>query len=99
MIYCKLSKRLATPHKYTKILEVEHVQPIVDGVPEGDPMPQLLVTIDNFAQLMNVSVRMDNLEPMTVWVPEAFLPPSLMEELNPQNWGDSEFGTIKTDDG
>jgi len=54
----------------------------VDGVLEGDPTPRLLVTIDNFAQLMNVSVRMDNLEPMTVWVPEAFLPRGLIEELD-----------------
>ena len=71
----------------------------MDGILEGDPTPRLLVTVDNFAQLMNVSVRMDNLEPMTVWVPEAFLPPSLKEELDPQNQGDSEFGTIETDDG
>ena len=98
MVYCKLSKRLATPHKCTKILEAECIQPIVDGVPEGDPTPWLLVTINNFAQLMNVSVRMDNLEPMTVWVPEAFLLPSLTEELNPQNQGDSEFGTIEMAD-
>jgi hypothetical protein len=32
---------------------------------------------------------------MTVWVAEAFLPPSLIEELDQ---GDSEFGTIEMDD-
>ena len=92
MVYCKLSKRLATPHKYTKILEAERVRPIVDGVLEGDPTPRLLVTINNFAQLMNVSVRMDNLEPMTMWVPEAFLPRGLIEELD--GVGGSGFGII-----
>jgi hypothetical protein len=41
---------------------------------------------------MNVSVRMDNLEPMTVWVPEAFLLRGLIEELD--GVGGSEFGII-----
>jgi hypothetical protein len=41
---------------------------------------------------MNVSVGMDNLEPMTVWVPEAFLLRGLIEELD--GMGGSEFGII-----
>ena len=94
-----MSKRLATPNRYAKILEAKRVQPTADGTPQGDPEPRLLVSVDNFACLMSPSIGIDNLEPMTVWVAEAFLPPSLIEELDPQNQGDSEFGTIEMDDG
>lgn len=98
MIYSKISRRLATPYKYAKILEGKRVQQFtmdgMDGTARGDPEPRLLVSVDNFTRLMNASVRMDDLEPMTVWVPEVFLPHSLIEELDFEHSGDSEVGVI-----
>lgn len=98
VIYSKISKRLATPNRYAKVLEAKRVQPATDGTPQGDPEPRLLVSVDNFTRVMNPSIRVDNLEPMTVWVPEGFLPSSLIEELNPQSSGDSEVGVIDLTD-
>lgn len=94
MIYSKISQRLATPYKYAKILEAKRVQSTMDGIPQGDPEPRLLVSVDNFTRLMNASIRMDDLEPMTVWVPEVFLPHSLIEELDFEHSDDSEVGII-----
>ena len=99
VIYSKMAKRLATPNRYARILEAKRIQPTADGNPQGNPEPRLLVSVDNFTRLMSPSIRTDNLEPMMVWVPEAFLPTSLIEELNPQNLGDSKVGFIDlTDD-
>ena len=93
-----MAKRLATPNRYARILEAKRIQPTADGNPQGNPEPQLLVSMDNFTRLMSPSIRTDNLEPMMVWVPEVFLPTSLIEELNPQNLGDSKVGFIDLTD-
>ena len=66
----------------------------MDGTPQGDPELRLLVSVDNFTHLMNARVRMDDLKPMTVWVPEVFLPHSLIEELDFEHSGDFEVGII-----
>jgi hypothetical protein len=94
VIYSKISRRLTTPYKYANILEAKRVQPTMDGTPQGDPEPRLLVSVDNFTRLMIAHVRMDDLEPMTVWVPEVFLSHSLIEELDFEHSGDSEVGII-----
>ena len=94
-----MAKRLATPNRYTRILEAKRVQPTADGTPQGNHELQLLVSVDNFTRLMSPSIRTDDLKLMMVWVPEVFLPISLIEELNPQNLGDFEVGFIDlTDD-
>ena len=66
----------------------------MDGIPQGDPELQLLVSVDNFTRLMNASIMMDDLELMIVWVPEVFLPHSLIEELDFEHLDDSEVGII-----
>jgi len=65
-----MAEQLATPNRYARILEAKHVQPTADGTPQGNPEPGLLVSVDNFTRLMSPSIRMDNLKPMIVWVPE-----------------------------
>ena len=95
-----MAKRLATPNRYARILEAKRIQrTALDGTPQGNPEPRLLISVDNFTRLMSLNITTDNLKPMTVWAPEAFLPTSLIEELNPQNSDDSEVRVIDlTDD-
>jgi len=98
VIYSKVPKRLGTPNRLADILEAKRVQVTMDGIPQGEPEPRLLVSVTNFIRLMNPTFSIDNIEPMTVWVPEAFLPSGIIEELNLQDSmddsDDSEVGLV-----
>ena len=83
-MYSKLPRRLATPNTLADILEANRVQATMDGTPQGKPTPRLLVSVENFVHLMNPAFSTDDIEPMTVWVPEAFLPHGIIEDLDLQ---------------
>jgi len=85
VIYSKIPKRLGTPNRIADILEAKRVQATMDGVTQGEPEPRLLVSVENFVRLMSPTFSTDNVEPMTVWVSEAFLPNGIIEDLNLQD--------------